>query len=178
MPLPSLPGPSAHALAAAPPGCSERCGAVLPGICRPERGRSKPSTGPSPITSRDPSAARSRFPSSPSRCQGRDSPEFSLSAGQQMTCSVLPLVQCSARYLVGVQGHGLFHAVWRRKGIFWQNCIRLKPVNRGAFGPEQSPAPDSSSPFSLEWQRSPISLLQSTQCPPPVEGSTHHPRAA
>lgn len=43
--------------------------------------------------------------------QGRDSPEFSLSAGQQMTCSVLPLVQYSVQYLVGEEGHRLFHAV-------------------------------------------------------------------
>lgn len=43
--------------------------------------------------------------------QGRHSPEFSLSAGQQMTCSVLPLVQYSAQYLVRVEAHRLFHTV-------------------------------------------------------------------
>lgn len=57
----------------------------------------------SPSSSWDPSAVTSHFPLP--GATGQSSPEFSLSAGQPMTCSVLPLVQYSAQCLVKVEGH-------------------------------------------------------------------------
>lgn len=90
----------------------ETCGTTLPRICTPELACSKAKHShlshhlPGSLSCLQP------LPILPVPVpQGRDSPEFSLSAGQQMTCSVLPLVQYSAQYLVRVEGHRLFRTV-------------------------------------------------------------------